>query len=297
MQREFETPAPVTVRVRNKAGEVEIRTHQQPVTRVEVEALDPSGEELVGNTRIAQSGSGRDQQVTVEVSDDSSGGASGGFLRRVIKLAGDGPRVRVAVACPEGSAVDVQTASASVEAKAVLGRAEVSTASGDVRLPQVDGEVRVRTASGDIEVASAGGDTRLETASGDVRAGQLRAAATAHSASGDVDIRLAEGHLRVQTASGDIRVGEASGDCEVKTMSGDLYVERLATGRAVAESVSGDVVIGVAKGTAVAVDAQSVTGDLSSEIQLDGEPAAAGSGPSLDLRIRTVSGDAQLRRA
>jgi len=88
---------------------------------------------------------------------------------------------------------------------------------------------------------------------------------------------------------------------------GDLEVESAVPGRAKLQTTSGGATVGVPGRTAVAVDAESLTGDLSSEIELDakgppGETECAG-GPTgtaderwLELSTRTVSGDMLIKR-
>ena len=60
--------------------------------------------------------------------------------------------------------------------------------------------------------------------------------------------------------------------------------------------------IGVARGTAVMVDAESLSGNLSSEIDLCSDEAARPEpnqegGRRLDLRAHSVSGDVRIQRA
>ena len=66
--------------------------------------------------------------------------------------------------------------------------------------------------------------------------------------------------------------------------------------------MSGDVRVGVGRGTRVWIDATSVSGDLGSELGLDDrEPDTdepdPGGGPVVPLRVKTVSGDVSIVRA
>jgi len=62
--------------------------------------------------------------------------------------------------------------------------------------------------------------------------------------------------------------------------------------------VSGDVRVGVARGTRVWVDAASVSGNLGSELGLEGEEATVESDAEVvPLHVKTVSGDVAVVRA
>jgi hypothetical protein len=297
--RRFDTPGPVTVKVNCKAGSVRLETHDEPTTEVEVSALDSTAEDLVSQVRIADERSGDRHRVVVDVPSNGSTG-EGGFLRRVINLTTDGPGVKVVVRCPAGSDLDVTTASASIDAVGRFGAVATKSASGDTEVDQVTGELAVHAASGDVSVGAAGAAARIESASGDVRCGTLGGVSTISTASGDVIIKSAAARLTVHSASGDVEAYDVLAGCEIQTASGDLRIERAVAGDTRLESVSGDLRIGIAKGTAVRVDAQSITGDLVSEIDLDIDPIEDQTdpgGPTLDLRARTVSGDIRIERA
>ena len=61
--------------------------------------------------------------------------------------------------------------------------------------------------------------------------------------------------------------------------------------------MSGDVTVGVPSGRGVAVDARSMSGELSSEIELDGERSAPGDGTVVRVTAHSVSGDVEILRA
>ena len=98
----------------------------------------------------------------------------------------------------------------------------------------------------------------------------------------------------MRTVSGNAILGQVDGDLDAEATSGDLRVGPLWRGVARLSSVSGDVTVSVARGTLLAVDASSVSGRSRSEIPLDAEPGSEGS--ILELRLRTVSGDIEIRR-
>lgn len=172
--------------------------------------------------------------------------------------------LKVTARVPHGAGFKVKTASADTSVSGRLGSAEVNTVSGDVR---VRGEVS--------------GDVRLKTVSGDARLDRV------------------DGALTAQTVSGDVRIGPVGGSAEAKSVSGDIRIEALTAGDARFTSVSGDIEIGIAQGSAVDIDAGSTSGDLSSEVPLGSEPVVGddGAAPMVVVRGRTVSGDVRVFRA
>ncbi|MGI8422028.1 MAG: DUF4097 family beta strand repeat-containing protein, partial [Gaiellaceae bacterium] len=173
---------------------------------------------------------------------------------------GRGPEVRLRVRCPRGADADVRTRSADVEARGRYASLEARTVSGDVRWSEVDG------------------DARLETVSGDVRIDRIG------------------GRADAQSVSGDLTLVEVGGEFRSKTVSGDQAIESAASGKASVESVSGDIRVGIRRGSRLFVDAHALSGDLSSELDLEGG-ADSGDGPLVELRAKTVSGDIRVVRA
>jgi hypothetical protein len=63
-------------------------------------------------------------------------------------------------------------------------------------------------------------------------------------------------------------------------------------------AISGDINIGVRRGSSVYVDCNTISGSMSSELELSDSPSQAGDqGPQLEIRAKTVSGDVSLTRA
>ena len=173
----------------------------------------------------------------------------------------DSVEVRITVRCPEGAHLRARAASADVRAHGRLAGLDVATASGDVEVEAVDGEVRAKTASGDVRLGRIAGDAR------------------------------------VRTASGDVAIGVAESSLEVATASGDLRIDEVASGRVTLKAASGDVRVGVRQGTGVWIDARSMSGDTTSELDLGVEPSGQEAGPTVELEVSTMSGDVAIVRA
>lgn len=166
------------------------------------------------------------------------------------------------------------------------------------RVPHGAG-VKTKTASADTTVTGRVRSLAINSVSGDVRVrGEVESDASLKTVSGDARLDRVDGSLSVQTVSGDVNAGTIGGSADAKTVSGDIRIEAVRAGDVRFTSVSGDVEIGIAQGSALDVDAGSTSGDLSSEVPLGSEPVAGeGEAPTVVLRGRTVSGDVKVFRA
>ncbi|HEY8192311.1 MAG TPA: DUF4097 family beta strand repeat-containing protein [Gaiellaceae bacterium] len=168
---------------------------------------------------------------------------------------------RVRISAPHGAAVEANVASADIDGRGRYADVRVNTASGDVKFERIEGEARVDSASGDVRIERVG-SAKMNSASGDIRIDETADGADVNTASGDVDLKSVEG--------GEVKVNSASGDVDV----------------------------GIAKGSRLWVEAQSLSGDTSSELELEsGAPVASDEGPLVELKARTLSGDITVRRA
>ena len=179
-------------------------------------------------------------------------------VRRLLRSRNGQYRVRIDA--PHGAAVRAELESADIRGRGHYGELDLDVASGDVEFDQVEGEAKVNTASGDIELRRVGS-------------------------------------ARLNSASGDVRIDEASGSVDVNTASGDVQIRRVVEGAVKVHSASGDVAVGIAQGSRLWVDAQSLSGDTSSELELEAAPVADDEGPLVELRAQTMSGDISVRRA
>jgi DUF4097 and DUF4098 domain-containing protein YvlB len=271
----YYTPGPVRLSLEIPAGRVEIETANTEDTRVELEALSSNEflRELVENARIDLVKRGDGHEVVVEAK------MRHGFWMSF----GRGPELRLRVSCPHGADLDVRTKSADVQAHGEYGSVEVKTASGDVSLDQARADVRVKTASGDVHVDEAQGMLSVNSASGDLHVGAVR------------------GESNIQLVSGDVMIRDAGDSVTANTISGDQILSAVHKGRMDLRAVSGDIIVGIRRGSRVFVDANTVSGSTSSEFDLaeapPQEPAAPTESPLVDVFAKTISGDVRIERA
>ncbi len=264
----FETPGRVGLRLDVPSGDVTIHTWDE--LRVDVEVTparsDDASRQAAAETRIEASDRGGRHEITVRVPKREG---------RFGISWGRGPELDVVIRCPEGADVELETHSADLEARGRLGEVEVRSASGDVAVLDTD-------------------DLNCTTASGDVSAGAVAGSLVAKSASGDIDVRAVADTATASTVSGDLRLGRAGGAATLNTVSGDIDLELAKAGVRI-NTVSGDVAVAMRPGLLLWLDVQSVSGSVSSDLEVSDAPAAEGE--QVELRVRTVSGDVRLSTA
>jgi DUF4097 and DUF4098 domain-containing protein YvlB len=251
----------------------EFQTPTAPRLSVRVPAgrVDIGTGDVSATTVDVEALSGSDEDVRVEQHGDE-------IRIEARRRLGPSQEYAVRIHAPHGSDADVDTATADVRARGRLGTLTAKAASAEVEAEHVDGEARVRSASGDVTLRSVGGRADVNTASGDVELGSV----------GEV--------VSVRTASGDVQVGEAAGDVSVYTASGDQEIGSVVEGSVDLKSASGEIRIGIRRGSRMHVDARSMSGETTSELEL-GEVAPDDDGPLVELRAVTMSGDIRVVRA
>jgi hypothetical protein len=262
---EFDQSTPVNVALRLHRGVADITAADTPGIQVQVTALDGSdvSRESAETMNVALEG----DTLLVQVPDHLSWS-----LRRA-------PKLRVVIKVPAGSNLQAKLASADMRAMGDYGMVQTDFASGDTYVERVAGDAELRTASGDVRIDRVGGGLRVGSASGDIRIGDVVGDVSLSAASGDVTARSVGGSLQSKTASGDVEIG------------------RIRTGTTTINSASGDVKVGVAAGTGVWLDLNTASGSTKSDLTMDDAAPAAGQQATLELRVRTASGDITINRA
>lgn len=270
MQKHFDVTGPVELDIRLASGEIEVDPTLEGRVEVELTAYDEESQRLVDAARIEVQERHGKPEVLVDVPQRRGGGLS--FI-----LAFGKQGIACRVRCPHESGLAIRTKSADVVARGTLGGLNVSTASGDIEVDRVAGGVNVKSASSDFSAREVG-PVNVQTASG------------------DISIDAAHGPVNITSASGDVTIGEADDNVSVNTVSGDQDHGAVMRGNVSAHSVSGDVSIGVRRGSRVYLDCNTVSGDTSSELELSAD-APGGEGPLVEIRAKTVSGDIKITRA
>jgi DUF4097 and DUF4098 domain-containing protein YvlB len=269
----FETPGSVSLQIKLPSGRVVVTTADEPRTTVEVVALGRRGQDAIDDIEITMDERSGRHVIRVEQRDR--------FRWGPIQITWGGD-FECRISCPPGSDLDLSGASTDVRVEGELGDVSARTASGDIRVERVRGPLQVKTASGDVFVGVLGGHGSIGTVSGDVGVERLDAPLTARAVSGDITVGSIASELGISTTSGDV---------DLKTVrDGDVRVQ----------TVSGDVRVGIARGTRVWVDAASVSGRLESELGLEdqeADPAGDADSAVVPLHVKTVSGDVSVIRA
>jgi hypothetical protein len=266
---DFVVDGPVRLRLSVPAGRIEVKPGDDGRVEVELDPLrnDDATLAALEAARVEAVERGGRHEIRVSIPK-----REGGFLSL-----GRQPAIGVAIRCPVGCDVEIDSASADVDLRSDCGTVTMKTASGDLVAARV-AALSVTSASGDVEVAAVDGDLSVKTASGDVDAGAV------------------VGTVAVNSVSGDAHLGRVGGATTIGTVSGDVAIDALAGGGLRAHAVSGDVSVGVEAGLRLWIDAQSVSGSMRSDLEF-GEVAAGGESEAVELRIRTVSGDVHIGRA
>lgn len=259
----FHTPGSLRLELSIPTGSISVDTDDGEETRVEIQSAD-------GDPEIEEATHVRHHDGRIVVTMEESRKFL--FIRTV-------PAVHLRIRCPHGVELAAQTVSADVEGRgARVSYVDAKTVSGDMRLEEVSGGARLKTVSGDVRVREVGGDVVHQTVSGDLELG------TVH------------GRVEFRTISGDAAIDDARAGVTGQTVSGDLVLREVKQGSVQLKSVSGDIVIGISRGSGLWVDAKSVSGDTTSDLPL-GDEAPAEDAPLVELRATAMSGDIKVMRA
>jgi DUF4097 and DUF4098 domain-containing protein YvlB len=115
-----------------------------------------------------------------------------------------------------------------------------------------------------------------------------------------VEIGFVEADVALRTISGDVEIGVIRGPLAVSTTSGDVSLRSVEAGELRVQSVSGDSRIGIGRGTRIWIDASSVSGEMSSDLEMGPDTAVAEAeepGEVVPVYVKSVSGDVSIVHA
>ena len=258
----FNTPEPITATVEISSGTVRLVASDRDDTVVEVRPRDESHS--------------HDVKAAEQVRVDFKNGTLAVTSQRGFSFPRRGAVV-VDISLPEGSRLHASVASAQIRAEGRYVDCTLASASGDLSVESVTGNIKAETASGAVTVDAVKGNAAIATASGDVTIGDLDGGVKFRAASGSLIVRRLLGNVNGQTASGDVTVATAvNGGVSVQTASGEL-------------------VLGIAEGTAAQLDLRTRSGEVRNSLTSSDGPANGDE--TLVVHARTGSGDIVVQRA
>jgi hypothetical protein len=166
----------------------------------------------------------------LEVADVSGRGDLGSTIRRLVSGHGH-MKLSVEGSAPRGASVRIDGVSGDVVIEGMRGEQRYTTVSGDIYATDLGGSVQVTTVSGDASLrAPEPMALRAQTVSGDLSAiAPLLHEARLNTVSGDMEVEGqldAAGDFRAESVSGDLAIGLRGGaTLEVRGISTDVHVE------------------------------------------------------------------------
>lgn len=183
----------------------------------------------------------------------------------------------------------------TVQAKNIDSDIKIQTTSGDVTIGNVK-SAWIHSTSGSITIGKSVGSCDLKTVSGTVSVEGL-AGGEISTTSGEIEVGLNTSSLGIQTISGDVDVKNTTSQISVGTTSGDIAINSMLVGDGEINlnTVSGDVELGIEKGSSLTGYWKSVSGDFNisgGEFSQKGDEKSfkIGDGKAV-LHANTTSGD------
>jgi DUF4097 and DUF4098 domain-containing protein YvlB len=104
-----------------------------------------------------------------------------------------------------------------------------------------------------------------------------------------------DGGLKFRAASGSLTVGRLYGNVNAQIASGDVTVTTAVNGGVSVQTSSGELVVGIAEGTAAQLDLRTRSGDVHNSLTSSDGPEDGDE--TLVVQARTGSGDIVVQRA
>lgn len=281
----FETPGPISVVLEVPLGDLRIRASQRHDTIVEVRASDPTDDGSVAAV----------EETRIELAGDRlriSPPKQRGLMRLLGPFGASGYDIDIEL--PEGSSVRLTQSMGDVRCTGRLGECRLAVRYGDISVEEA-ASLEISTSAGEVSVGRISGDADVKTSAGEIRIQRIDGTATVSGPNGDVRIGEVTGNLQVSSANAEIRVDRAEGDVEAKSAYGSVWLHEVVRGRVTLSTSSGELHVGVRKGTAAWLDVSSQYGEVSSSLgELDGPDEFS---ETVEIRAQTSYGNISIFRA
>jgi len=283
----FETPEPITVTIDLPLGEARIVASDRFDTVVDVGPAEDADPSTTADIRVEYV----EGQLLIKGPTQRGWAAKWGLGFLGLNWEG---AVDVQIALPTGSRVHGESSLGGFRTVGRLGECRLRTDHGDIRLGHT-GAVDLRTSSGEIDIDRVDGHAEIGTSSGDVRVRAIHGTAVISNEHGEIQIGVITGDLRMSGSHGDMAVDRATADVEAKTAYGSVRIGEVASGAVTLSTTSGDLDVGVRRGTAAWLDVSSASGELRNDLDTDADPADFVE--TVEIRAHTRDGDVVIRRA
>ncbi len=184
------------------------------------------------------------------------------------------PRVDYQITVPTKTQAKIESRSGLVEVEAIAGPLRIDSRSGKVSVREVSSDVEIQSRSGTVRAESIGGSLDAESRSGTIRVKGCGGDASLESRSGSLTIEDVGGRLNAGIRSGSFKYeGGVHGSFDIKVTSGSVRLALDTDSR-------------------FFLDAEAVSGSVTSDLRLR-ENGTSGGRPPKDapnVRIRTISG-------
>lgn len=304
---EFSTGPACRLAVENQSGATVIEGHETERVTIQVIAhlwVDTAADADDTMARILRGIRQESGSVRIDIPPLRSAGPWFFF--------GRGSRVDLQIEVPRHTAARVSGRSGRVEVARVEGPVEIDQRSGRATVIGVGRDVRIHSRSGSVDAEDIGGGLTVRSRTGKVTARRIAGetniqsrtgAVQVEEAGGEVQVRSRTGRIAIERARGDVRAGTTTGAIVVSDAGGRLHLEATTGAVRYRGAVCGDMDIRVTTGAITLevdperpffLDAETVTGKISSDLQPRREGAPPAGAPS--VRLRAVTGAINIKR-
>ena len=257
----FSPSGPVRAKISSKSGDIAVKTIEGATLEVTLTAKSAKFDYLLEDADVRFDATSNQLDIRTQHRDRLGMSRDKRGKRKKSWSDFGGSDLNVLVVLPRGSSL------------------EIMTVSGDASFDGPFGDISASSVSGDVKVSEPCDSLDVKTASGDVVTDVVRTV------------------LKCQSASGGVNCPSAAAKTDIASASGDVNITVVQPGRVGLKVVSGDVHVAVARGLAIDVNATTVSGHMSSNIDLDATGDATSDAEEVTLKINTVSGDIRIEKA